>query len=231
MHQYVLPLFCGRAASHIYITPFSTAGANSGTCRASGGGASGGGVVCLERSRLGTTPAASSAPSASGCKGSSLDFALVGELSTLGDGLPPVVPAAAATGGPAIDRVELPLLKLQSTTPLAAACMAAEVTFASSRTLDTLTRLRLTEASTPLAAACMAAEVTFASSSTLDTLTRLRLTEAEAEAEAEAATSTTRSNHSAGSDHMLRLRSAPRSEFLLVGLSCSRLCTQPCRFW
>ena len=187
------------AASHIYMTPFSTAGANSGSCRAPGGGASGGGVVCLERSRLGTTPAASSAPSASGCKGSSLDFALVGELSTLGDGLPPVVPAAAATGGPAIDRVELPLLKLQSTTPLAAACMAAEVTFASS--------------------------------STLDTLTRLRLTEAEAEAEAEAATSTTRSSHSAGSDHMVRLRSAPRSEFLLVGLSCSRLCTQPCRFW
>ena len=67
----------------------------------------------------------------------------------------------------------------------------------------------------------MAAEVTFASSSALDTLTRLRLTEAEAEAEAEAATSATRSSHSAGSDHMVRLRSAPRS-FLLVG-SCSRL--------
>jgi len=184
-------------------------------------------MVCLERSRLGIAPAASSAPSASGsCKGSNLssvtgvpassecstsasnasrlhpatsDSALVGELSTLGGGLPAAAPAAAATGGPAIERVVLLLLKLHSTTPLAAACMAAEVTFASS--------------------------------STLDTFTRLRLTEAEAEAEAEAATSTTRSSHSAGSDHMVRLRSAPRSEFLLVGRSCSRLCTQPCRFW
>ena len=116
---------CNDGIQCIFITtaPFwSTVGANySGACGASGGGASGGGVVCPERSRLGTAPTASSAPSASGCKGSSLDSALVGELSTLGDGLPAAVPAAAATCSPAIDRVELPLLKLQSTTPLAAA--------------------------------------------------------------------------------------------------------------
>tara|TARA_B100000795_G_scaffold166369_1_gene125179 strand:+ start:258 stop:575 length:318 start_codon:yes stop_codon:yes gene_type:complete len=103
------------------LPPFwSTANANSGSCEASGGGTSSGGTVCLERSRLGTAPTASSAPSASGFKGSSLDSALIGELSTLG-GLPAAVPAAADAGGPAIDRVELPLLKLQSTTPLAAA--------------------------------------------------------------------------------------------------------------
>ena len=84
-------------------------------------------MVCLGRSGLGTAPAASSAPDvrvdSTSC-----------ELSTLGDGLPAAVPAAAAAaaaagataaaaapGGPANARMELRLLKLHSTTPLAAA--------------------------------------------------------------------------------------------------------------
>ena len=85
-------------------------------------------MVCLGRSGLGTAPAASSAPDVRvdstdcECEGSSLGSALVGEHSTLGDGLHAAVPAAAAApGGPANARMELRLLKLHSTTPLAAA--------------------------------------------------------------------------------------------------------------
>ena len=97
-------------------------------------------MVCLGRSGLGTAPAASSAPDVRvdstdcECEGSSLGSALVDEHSTLRDGLPAAVPAAgaaaaaaggtaaaAAPGGPANARMELRLLKLHSTTPLAAA--------------------------------------------------------------------------------------------------------------
>ena len=135
-HGVPLPVPRSGERCHLHLsTDGTTVTSNSGSY-----GASGGGVVCLGRSGLGTAPAASSAPDVRvdstdcECEGSSLGSALVGEHSTLRDGLPAAVPAAAAAaaaagataaaaapGGPANARMELRLLKLHSTTPLAAA--------------------------------------------------------------------------------------------------------------